>query len=702
MRLPLLDELDLNERLKSPWEPKEWQKRMKKGDEEFAHAAIRERQKVERRMIHGMKAWNLVSANVPDPKISNILLPVIRMICRVIISSLTVEVPGYNFKPKSKDDEALVELWQAANEHIDNGTSMLAEQEDFITNLIVTGNAAYEDRLETHYRIDREWVDGEWKLKPVRDRSRPRISTVSRHPMEYAFATWCKDPNGRVPVMFRDFYTWNEFAELAECKLPDGSFKYDNVEKVLPGYSVSFGENDKPSFQQENHDGVAIVTVQDPITNRNVKYANGVLIARPEHIALSKLVTIQRPTLSIARCLHTYESNFRAPMAWGTGFPHILRGLDALHQAIGNLTIDNWKNANTNVISVKNGTQSALDPDIAYLSNIRIEGEVLVSPLGRVNLADYAALKTTIDEMCIFLTGYNFRQLVGDPGKTAFEFQKRLEAQSQETEHLVRNLEHTALLNHGRVRLDFIINQMTEEEYEDITDENAMEKITMAIKEGKEPKEDYEFDDKGNPVQRKVRETVRIKGKRIEEEYDKKGRRTRDGYLDRGKANIDSDVPVVAAYFKPKYGEAPEVEVIGSRMHGLQKSLRFQKLQYLANYGRQRIAEANQNPNVEALQTNFDAKKMDEELVRSTETPLDSVMKAESSYDGKMTADDIRAKAEAMKKALSQTPNAQAAVPDAAQGLRSVRDVPPGGFGSLAEPGESTPVDAAAVAAGAS
>ena len=709
MRVPLLEQLKLDDGLKRQWPAKPWQKKMKKNHEEMSYAMLKERQKVERRMIHGMKAWNLIAASVSDPRISNILLPLIRMICRVVISSLTKELPGYNFRPKSKDDEKLVDIWIAANNHIDVEAGMMAEMEDFVTNLIVTGNGALEDRVETPYRFDRKWnaSAGDFDITPVRDRSRPRITTISRHPMEYAFATWCKDPNGRVPTLTRDFYSWNEFAEISETKLPDGSYKYEDVEYVLPGFSCDFGTNDLPQYIQENHDGVAIITIQDPISNINAKYANGILITKPETIALSDLCTLQRPTLSVGKLLHTYESNYRAPMSWGTGFPHILRGLDAFYQAIGNLTIENWKQANTNVVAVKNGSQTALDPDLAYLSGMRIEGDVLVSPLGRVNLADFSALKTMVDEFCIFLTGYDFRKLVGDLGgnTTAFAFQKRLEAESVETEHLVNHLENTCLWNHGRVRLDFIINQMTVEEYEDITDEETMQKIMTALGDNKAAKEDYKFDASGTkPVSKVVRETIRVPGYEISEEYDEKGKRSRMGLNMKKNKEMVSDIPVVSTYFKPSDGRMPEVEAIGSRMHGLQNTLRFQKTQFLSNYGRQRIAEAQMNPNVPELQTDFDARLLDEELVRATEVPMETVMASKDPKDGKISGDDVRAIRDKLRKQLTSSPtsNAEGSLQNAGQALQGVKNVPSGGLGSLEETGGNTALMLAGAAAGAS
>lgn len=675
-----------------PWNASDKEKKAKNQDEEIINDALEKRALEEGNWKWAASRWNLLSEPVDDPRISNVLLPFIRMIGSTAISALSEAHRKNRYKPRQRADDPKALLWQAASDHVDNACGMQNELDDFYTNFVVLGNAALEDYVHLPHVNKRYEDGGEWKHRSVRDFSRPRIGTRSRSPWEFGFWSGSKDPNENAPIFFRDYYSYNEFVqEFANVYLPDGRAKYMNCKHVAPGADCFINGDDKIAYEPMDHDGVSVITFQDPVRDIYRKYANGVLIL---DLPLHQYNRIQKTTLAIATNNHKYDKNLRITSGYGYGESHLLQGLDALYQAIGNLNIDNYKLANTNLISIRGqGGATAIDEDFDYLSGVRVEGDVIVSPMGTVRLGEYGAFKEMIDQWAIWTTKVNFQQLVGDTSKTAFELQQRIRASNQGNEYKMKKLAGGAFRKHARNRLCFILSDMTVEEYMDL-EEAEIPEVMELLKKNKAPKEDYEYND-GLPVKRVMREKIMVKNRDITESYESGSRDIAD-LQDKGAAEFDSEITVTGSTFWPleyvESGAIPDIEVETDL--GADRELRFQKMQFIGNYARQRIAEASMNPNAKNLQTKFDAQKIDEEIVRSVEgVTKESVMTSEMADEETDKVDQAIDQAEQL---LSPTLNAQVQQP-----IQGVQNVDAGGFGSLGEQPQpdQNPVNAAAAGA---
>lgn len=667
---------ELEQHVFEPWNPSPEELKAKNQDEEIMNDSLEKRAIEEGNWNWAAGRWNLLNEPVDDPRISNILLPFIRMIGSTQISTLSKAHRKNKYKPRQRSDDEKAILWQAADDHIDNATAMQRELDDFYTNFVVLGNAGLEDYVHLPHINKRYKENGEWKHKAVRDFSRPRIGTRSRTPWEFGFWTNTSDPNEHTPIFFRDYYSYNHFIqEFANVYLPNGKPKYINCNHVKPGADAFIVDDNQIDYEPMDHNGVSVITFQDPIRDICRKYANGVLIL---DIALHEYNRIQKTTLAIATNNHKYEKNLRVPSCYGYGETHLLKGLDALYQAIGNLNIDNYKLANTNLIAIRNQNgASAIDEDFDYLSGVRVEGDVIVSPMGTVRLGDYGAFKEMIDQWAIWTTKVNFQQLVGDTSKTAFELQQRIRASNEGSEYKMQRLASGCFRKHALNRLSFIMSDMTVEEYMDL-EEAEIPMVQDLIKSNKVPKEDYQYKD-GKPVKRVMREKVMVKNRDIEEKYEN-GKRSIDSLQDKGPSERDSEVAVVPEYFWSveftENGAIPDIEVEIDL--GAERDLQFQKIQFLANYGRQRISEASMNPNAKELQTDFDGRKLDEEMVRAVDIPVDRVMRGETKGEEEEQLDETITQ---MEQLLSPTQNAQAQqVP-----IQGVQNVDAGGFGALGE-----------------
>jgi len=680
---PFLEELETKDF--SPWSPTVADAMAKRQDEELINDALSYRSRFEGQWSRHAKLWNLVQDPLPahlDGKVSNVLLPIVRMIAQTEIIKLCKGLPGYVYKPRQNSDLPKAELWTAASEHIDIQTNMAAQHEEAITNFVVLGNAGLEDRVSLPIKMRRVKVNGEWDYRPSRDFSRPKIETIARSPWEFGFLSGTRNPNHMTPVFWRDFYSYNLFVqEFANVYDLEGKPKYINCNSVKPGTVCDFTSDGKTTYRDEpGNQGVLVITVQDPVRDIFHKYANGVLIF---DIPLHEYCRIQETTLSILRNNHVYDTNYQTTAAYGVGEAHLLEGLNALYQAIGNLNIDNYKLANTNLISTRGGA-AAFDMDVDYLNAVVIDQEAIVSPMGTVRLGDYQQFKQMIDEWCIWTTKVNFQQLIGDSSKTAFELQQRIEAQDEGLEFKIKKLENDGLKKHGRIRLCFILSDMTVEEYQEL-DEAESTQVADLIKKGVAPTEDYEFEN-GLPTKRKVRQKIRLKNRKVEEEL-KDSKRTING-LSILPGEGDGEVTVVPEYFWPveynESGAVPDVEVVGKTMHNNEKSLKFQKIQFLVNYARQRIAESANFPDTEAIQTDFEGRKLDSMLVKVMNIPEEEVNRSGDGNPKSKALDDTIKMMKELQKSATLPPPANAQTPETPV---AVSNVDSQGFGSYGDNG---------------
>lgn len=682
---------ELENHVFEPWNPTDAEKKAKNQDEEMINDSLEKRAKEESKWRWAASRWNLLTEPNSDPRLSNVLLPFVRMIASTAIMSLTQAHRKQTYKPRQRSDDSKALLWQSASDHVDSACGMEREMDDFYTNFVVLGNGALEDYVQLPYLNKRTKTTEGWKNESRRDFSRPKIGTRSRSPWQCGFWTGSSDPNEHTPVFFRDFYSYNHFLqEFANVYLPNGKPKYDHCKSVKPGNNC-FISTEGIEYEQMEHDGVSVITFQDPLRDICRKYANGVLIL---DMSLREYNRIQKTTLSFGMNNHQYDTNLRVASPYGLGETHLLEGLDSLYQAIGNLNIDNYKLANTNLISVReqNGS-TALDTNIDYISGIRIDGDVIVSPMGTVRLGEFTAFKDMIDQWAKWTTKIPFDQLnAQNTSGTAFELQQQIKDGMRGTQYKVSKLAASCFRKHAQNRLSFILSDMTVEEYMELP-ESEIPSIQELVKKNRASKDDYSWSG-SKPTQLIVRQKVTVKNRDIVENYDN-GKRTIDGLQDKGAAEHDSEITVAPEYFWPveyrESGAVPDIEIEVDG--GAERELGFQKMQFLSNFARQRISESTNFPDVEQLKTDFDGRKIDQELVRFMGgVPYDSLtVSTEVDEESQKTDDTI----DQIKSLLSPTQNAQPQKPVSTQNVDSQGF---GSFGDQPDPAQN-PVQAAAAGA---
>ncbi len=98
-----------------------------------------------------------------------------------------------------------------------------------------------------------------------------------------------------------------------------------------------------------------------------------------------------------------------------------------------------------------------------------------------------------INNLCIWITGYNFQQLGGDTSKTAYEFQQRLRANSQRAASRLQGLENGPLKRSWMLTLANSLQQVTQEEWNTVSATQAKD-LAALLNSGAIATDDYKFE----------------------------------------------------------------------------------------------------------------------------------------------------------------------------------------------------------------
>lgn len=604
------------------------------------------RRKFESQMTKGAQMWNMLADPAPRDDIANIYIGIARMIGQASITAMSQGRPEFGFKPGAPSDRAKIPFWEAGVDHILNLSNYDAKQLYFLTDHTVLGMGMLEVVPQIPMRKKRFKTGNGFKEVWKRDFTRPKVEVRHRSPFE----VWL-DPSAPtlddVRVIYDEEYIHEDTFELEYRKAitPEGKVKYDNLDLVLPGKELGFGDSGELMYKDSSRkDRIIVGKLQDEKGDVLRLYANGVPIMdeslQIKDIGNGKRTAGMNVLGKHSFCLggneHQYDSNLRTHSLYSMGLPYTMRGFDALYQALTNMTVDNVRLSNTNLISYQaNDGLSQIDLDSRdFYSGDFIDGKIDVHSLGQSDLNINQAMWDQIDNWAIQLTGVNFKQLFDTGAKTAFELSQRIRAQNARFEHKLTTMENGCLKKLGQLSLSGVMSELTAEDWEELTEKEIKifkEKIAKDEMSGSDFKKVN-----GKLAERKVRTTLRIKGRKIEENFKGKEKKRKfspdslnNTLMDHGKSDGDSFVAAAPEYvWSTEYmeqGAIPDVYVTSARMLGDDQDLRFAKVNAIANYARGRLAE---DP-----EAKWDMNKIDKEYVDVLKVEQDEVFKEEEEND---------------------------------------------------------------------
>ena len=646
------------------------------------------------------RTYNVVQDGSLDNRVSNIYIGLARMIIDTGISMMTEGEPDFDFAPLGPSDYKKVLLWKAALKMVMSQCNYRSHQASFITDFMVYGTGAFEVYTQLPFRKKRyEKLDGTMEEKIVRDFRRPKVGVRHISPFLCSRSPNVSDPDD-VPVSEkRETLTYNQAVQnYGNVITPDGKPKYD--QKVLKQLFAM-----RPSHFQLTHlfdeigdvfriymcpfgsqvEGQPVSVPEElgaPIFDKSlsinrIAYLNG----SQKEIRSSGSNVLGMTPLCFGINNDQYDHNLKTHAIYGMGIPRMIEGPEMAFEAMFNMTLDNLRLQNTVTLSYKGNNFPDLD-NMSFYSGMFLDGEVVATPWGQARLGDNSMFWEWLNNLCVWLTGINFQQLVGDTSKTAFEFAQRIRANNQRAESRLRGLENGCLKRMATLLLSNILSEMTVEEWEDLTEEQA-KAIVKRIESGDELASDYgEYVD-GKPTKRRVMGYIQVPDGKLKEDFTAGKTRkadygsTENTLVSNPKPAGPTYIPMVGEYLYPteyiEYGLLPDVIVDGKRMLGDMKAQDIDMWKQYGDYLRGRLQESVNMPD---QMPNVDMKKYDAEFARFIGIEDGRIMKEET------TGSDIQdAFKEVIESLDSPPPNAQPSGPippavPSAQGLGPANQPP--------------------------
>lgn len=571
------------------WNPSRKQLENMQSDRDHIERMYNYRLNFEPQWRRNMMKWNLLVENMQeDSGISNFVIPTARTATYTGVVAMRQSLPELGIIPGGMDDKKKVRIIKDADKHVDRMTNMEAVMDQMIIDYAVIGTGVLEDFVQTPYKTERKMIlDKNGKKKGFeeiirRDWSRPKIGTRARSPWECAFDPGARNDREIRACTFRDRLSFGEFVEkyIRRPKF-DESF-FENLDMVHPGVVYIFNKDNDLKREEREDKKVIIDHYQNEVGDIYRVYANGVLIL---DIPLSALHAHGKITLSLIRNHPMYDKNLKTHALYGAGDPQLLEDLDDLINAMTNQFITNYARKNTYVVGVANGGALDLD-DIDYETGdvVTVPGSVNVQSLGAADLNEWVAFKTTVEEWAIQVTKKNWKIVEADAAKTAFEMRQKIRAANMGMVYQIKTMESSGLLEHKRKRVSDIMEHMTQEEVEEITEEEInliREQLGQDIAQ-----EDLVVDPvTRKPIAIKHREMFRTNGIVYDEKIIK-GKRTVDS-LRIVKEGEDGMVTAHKEYLQTREWvykrDIPDIYLIGKTMLGEDQLIEEAKLDGFLN-----------------------------------------------------------------------------------------------------------------------
>lgn len=637
------------------------------------------------------RTYNVIQDGSTDDRVSNIYIGLARMIIDTGISMMTEGEPDFDFAPLGPSDYKKIILWKAALKMVLSQSNYRSHQDRFISDFMVLGTGAYEVYTQLPFRKKRfEDESGSITEKVVRDFRRPKVGVRHVSPFHCWRSPNVADPDD-VPASGRsEVLTYNQFVQnYANVYLYDGRPKYDQkVIKQLLGmagthflvtpyydeiqdiyriYALPFSRAPEAEALNPPDGEIGAPIFDKPLSISRIAYeADG-----KREIRSSGSNVLGMTPLCFGINNDQYDRDLKTHAVYGMGIPRLIEGPDMAFQAMFNMTLDNLRLQNTVTLAYKSHDgKTAPDLDnLSFYSGMFLDGDVVASPWGQAHISENTVFWEWLNNLCVWITGINYQQLVGDTSKTAFEFAQRIRMNNQRAEKRLRGLENGCLKRMATLLLSNILSELTVEEWEDLTEEQAMV-IAQRIESGDALASDYKDYSAGKPGKRRVHTFIPIKDGSIKEDFSTTKTRKLDYHTTDNTIVDNTDptgptyIPATQEYLYPteyiEYGMIPDVIVDGKRMLGDMKAQDTETWKAYGEYLRQRLLETAPGTGLEDQAPNADMKKFDEEYGKFAGIEPDKIA-ADQSKGSKMQKEFSEA-AEDLQDVISQQPNGPMAV----------------------------------------
>ena len=454
--------------------------------------------------------YNIVQGAQGNDDISRFAIGLSRTIIDTGISMINEGEPEGAFEPLTPADRKINILWDSLMKHILSKSNWRAHQKLWTTDLHIFGSSPLESFVSPVYRRPGE----EPGLFLIRLAKTARTGLRHRSIWNTYRNANVGDPDEVPSGAFDEVISYGQWVSkfsgrndlLPTAKQIPVASKYkmthifNELDNTFNLYCLPFGKMAEAQYEQE---------------------PDGDELGYP---VMKKKLTDLNPLGMCPIIFGTFNDqltpNYKQHALYGMGIPQLIEGMEMIMEGLFNMTIDNMRLKNTVPVGYQpyQGQTDVPDLDnIGYMDSGRVyHGTFSPTSLGIADLQSNTVLWEWINNICIWLTGYNFQQLGGDTSKTAYEFAQRLKANSNRAASRLKGLE-TTLSRGWTMTLANTLAQISKDEWEQVTDTQAKE-IAAMLASGEASLDDYQMES-GKPKNKRFVEYFPVKDYDIKENF---------------------------------------------------------------------------------------------------------------------------------------------------------------------------------------
>lgn len=464
--------------------------------------------------------YNIVQSGEGLDGISRYAIGLSRTVIDAGIAMINEGEPEGAFKPLTPSDYKINVLWDALAKHTLNKCNWPTHQKLWTTDLHIFGSSPLEAFINPITRRPNE----EPGVFFIRLAKTARTGLRHRSIWHTFRNTHVLDPNDVPSAAWEQIISRADlvtrFAGRKDMKnvdqLPIAS-KYkltyigNEPENTLRIYCLPFGKMAEAAYEEMPDDKELGV----PICQKKLTQVN----------------PLGMVPLSFGILNDQLTPNYKEHALYGMGIPQLIEGMELIMEGLFNMTVDNMRLKNTVPVGYQpyQGMTDMIDIDnIGILESGRVyPGTFNPTSLGIADLQSNTVLWEWINNMCIWLTGYNFQQLGGDTSKTAYEFAQRLKANSNRALARLKGLESGPLTRSWIMMMANTLSQISKDEWEGLTDTEAKD-IAELLKSGETATDDYTV------------ENGQVKSKRFVEYFEVPDYEISEGFSTSKKRKLDT------------------------------------------------------------------------------------------------------------------------------------------------------------------
>lgn len=461
--------------------------------------------------------YNIVQGGEGNDNLSRYAIGLSRTIIDTGIAMVNEGEPEGEFEPLTPSDKKINILWNSLMKHVLDKSNWKAHQKLFTTDLHIFGASTLESFINPVFRRQGE----EPGLFLIRLAKTARTGLRHRSIWHtFRNANVC-DPDDVPSGSYEEIITysyWNSnYAgrkDLLPCakQMPVASkYKlthiFNELDNTQRTYCLPFGVMAEAQYEQQ---------------------PDGDELGFP---ILSKKLTDMNPLGMVPLAFGTFNdqltADYKQHSLYGMGIPQMIEGMEMIMEGLFNMTVDNMRLKNTVPVGYQPYSGQTDFPDltsIGYMDSGRVyPGTFSPTSLGIADLQSNTVLWEWINNICIWLTGYNFQQLGGDTSKTAYEFAQRLKANSNRALARLKGLENGPLKRAWTLTLANTLSQIRKDEWEQMTDLEAKE-IKSLLDSGDASLDDYKLEN-GQVKSKRFVEYFNVKDYDVRESFSKSKKR---------------------------------------------------------------------------------------------------------------------------------------------------------------------------------